>query len=70
MSIVIVCSKHHYTVAIFTVSWIQKPALQLYRKNVPLLHVKVCHSTWLSFTRPFPHVGIASVKCWDEKAWV
>jgi len=39
------------------VSWIQKAALQLYRRNVPLLHMS------------FPRVSTASNKHWGEKAW-
>jgi len=33
-------------------------------------HVQVCHTTWLSFTRPSPRVSTASDKRWCEKVWV
>ena len=45
------------------VSWIQKAALQLYRRNVPLLHTS-------RFYQAFPRVSTASGKRWGEKAWV
>jgi len=45
------------------VSWIQKAALQLYRRNVPLLHtsryVTACDSVL-----PFPRISTASDKHW------
>ena len=40
------------------VSWIQKAALQLYRRNVPLFHMS------------FPRASTTSNKHWGEKAWV
>ena len=52
------------------VSLIQKTTLQLYRRNVPLLHMSsmLLHVT---FTRPSPVLVLQlSDKCWDEKAWV
>jgi len=49
------------------VSLIQKAALQLYRRNVPLLHTSY-HVT--QFYQAFPRVSTASDKRWGEKAWV
>jgi len=49
------------------VSWIQKAALQLYRRNVPLLHTPY-HVT--QFYQAFPHVSTANDKRLGEKDWV
>jgi len=57
------------------VSWIQKAASQLYRRNVPLLHMCV-HPTPRyviahdRFYQPFPRVSTESDKHLGEKAWV
>ena len=52
------------------VSWIQKAALQLYRRNVPLLHTSRYVIPRDSVYQAFPHVSTASNKHWGEKAWV
>ena len=52
------------------VSWIQKAALQLYRRNVPLLHTSRYVIPRDSVLPGLPRVSTASDKCWGEKAWV
>jgi len=52
------------------VSWIQKATLQLYRRNVPLLHMSRYVIPHDSVLPGLPHVSTASNKCWSEKAWV
>jgi len=54
------------------VSWVQKAALHLYRRNVPLPHTSTqCPGNVISFTRPsLALVSTASEKRWGEKAWV
>ena len=53
-------------------SWIQKAALQLYRRNVPLLHTSRPGTSYhvTQFYQAFPCVSTASDKHWGEKAWV
>ena len=52
------------------ISWTQKATLQLYRKNVPLLHTSRYVTARDSVLPGLPHVSTASDKCWGEKAWV
>jgi len=52
------------------VSWIQKAALQPYRRNVPLLHTSRYVIPRDSVYQAFPRVSTASDKRWGEKAWV
>ena len=48
-------------------SWVQKAALQLYRKNVPLLHTSTQRSgTRDQFYQVFPCISTAIDKCWGE----
>ena len=67
-------TEHSTSDSLGDVSWVQKAALQLWRKNVPLLptstqayrYVFVCDQ----FYQAFPCVSTASDKRWGEKAWV
>ena len=52
------------------ISWIQKAALQLYRRNVPLLHTSRYVIPCDSVLPAFPRISTASDKRWGEKAWV
>jgi len=52
------------------VSWIQKAALQLYRRNVPSSTRLGTSYHVTQFYQAFPHVSTASDKRWGEKAWV
>ena len=49
------------------VSWIQKATLQLYRRNVPLLHTS---RYVIPRDSVLPGLPPASDKRWDEKTWV
>jgi len=55
-------TRHQTDLATF-LGWILKAALQLYRRNVPLLHTS-------RYVIPRDSVSTASDKCWGEKAWV
>ena len=52
------------------VSWVQKAALQLYRRNVPLLNTFRYAIARDSFLPGFPRISTASDKRWGEKPWV
>ena len=52
-----------------TISWIQKATSQLYRRNVPLLHMSTQHpgTSLHVFYQAFPHVTTATT---NTSAWV
>jgi len=52
------------------VSWVQKDALQLYRRNVPLLHMSRYVIEHDQYYQAFPHISTASNKHWGETDWV
>jgi len=58
--------------SLVTISWIQKATSQLYRRNVPLLHVSAQHpgTSLYVFYQAFPDVKTESNKRQDENAWV
>ena len=45
------------------VSWVQKAASQLYRRNLPLLHMSTQHPGNDQFYQAFPRISAASNKC-------
>jgi len=64
-------TEHSTSDSFGNVSWVQKAtALQLYRRNVPLLHTSRYFTTRDSVLQAFPHISTASDKDWGEKAWV
>ena len=52
------------------VSWVQKDDLQLYRRNVPLLHMSRYVTACDQFYQAFPHVNTASNKHWVRRPGV
>jgi len=50
------------------VSWVQKAALQLYRRNVPLFQMSRYVIAYDRFYLDFPHISTASDKHWRKKA--
>ena len=63
-------TEHSTSDSLGDVSWIQKAALQLYRRNVPLLHTSRYVISRDSVLPGLPCVSNASDKHWAEKDWV
>jgi len=53
--------------SLYDISWVQKAALQLYRRNVPLLHTSRYITARDSVYQAFPHVITASDKRWVRR---